>query len=263
MALARLYSPHQTIYEGLTLNIPNSLEMRNKYIALAAERNCKEACFWLGCFHHIGDGCEKDLSVAIRQFQAILEESPKRPWQAVSDEVLELYSWRINMKPFEIKAQLAQMLSERMLEMHDEKVISASARTTPVKLVPSDLETKRVNTSDGDADPTGEGDESQPDKNTLRESMAEMLEDSVRLLEEAITLVSTSSGKFGSNKKPRSSVLTKTMHASQGEQQESIPDSSLLATNVDDHERKKSRIAEKYREGITAIRTRFLGQEST
>lgn len=30
LALARLYTPHQTIFEGLALNIPNALELRNK-----------------------------------------------------------------------------------------------------------------------------------------------------------------------------------------------------------------------------------------
>lgn len=271
LALARLYTPHQTIFEGLALNIPNALELRNKYIALAAERSCKEACFWLGCFHQIGDGCKKDLSVAIRQFQAILEEPPKRVWWPVSDEVLELYSWRINLKTFEMKAQLAQMLSERLLEMDDPSGTSTatSPLSTPSKFVPSDPEKNLVTSIDNDtAAPIAEVDENHPDKNTLRESMTEMLEDSVRLLEEAIMLVSSSSGKFGSKKARSSETNTNASHRElDAELQQSLPESDSLDPDqlapVDDHERKRSRIAEKYREGISAIRTRFLGQETT
>jgi hypothetical protein len=62
-----------------------------------------------------GDGCAKNLSSAIRCYQDILSEPPKHEWVHVSEEVLDLYSWRMNMKTFEMKAQLAQLMSERLL----------------------------------------------------------------------------------------------------------------------------------------------------
>jgi hypothetical protein len=98
------------------------------------------------------------------------------------------------------------------------------------------------------------------EKSNIRDAMTEMLDDSIRLLEEAITLVSSSSSK-------KTRIVVETT------QVENLLANSEPATTVDqsptdeehaqDHDdKKRSRIAEKYREGINAIRSRFLGQDS-
>jgi len=107
LALARIYSANQLILEGLQLVLQ---KRKIKFLQLAAQKKCKEACYWLGNFYQTGDvACEQNIANSIQYYSYYLDNNINGV--TINPEILKIFGWEVNMKMWEIKANLAQLLS--------------------------------------------------------------------------------------------------------------------------------------------------------